>query len=125
LENFFRVTKQEDSLFNIYTIKAPVYHPEQYCTCEKLAKNYPYGKPNVNCNLKSPLQTCRQLVIPRSIYHAPCKHVNFKTKRKRSIETGGEAKMVKQEDDDAPEMFLMDVDDGEESNVSPFTYIYI
>jgi hypothetical protein len=33
--------------------------------------------------------------------------------------------MIKQEDDDAPEMFLMDVDDGEESNVSPFTYIYI
>jgi hypothetical protein len=33
--------------------------------------------------------------------------------------------MIKQEDDDAPEMFLMDVDDGEESNVNPFTYIYI
>ena len=58
------------------------------------------------------------------MYHAPCEHVNFKTKRKRSIETGGEAKMIKQEDDDAPEMFLMDVDDGEESNVSYFTYIH-
>lgn len=125
MENLFRVTKPGDSLFNIYSIKAPVYHPEQYCTCEKHANNFPYGEPNVNCELKSSLQLCRQLVIPRSIYHAPCKHVHFKTKRKRSIETGREAKMIKQEDDDAPEMFLMDVDDGVESNVSPFTYIYL
>ena len=102
-----------------------MYHPKQYCTCEKPATDYPYGEPNVNCKLKLSLHLCRQLVIPKSIYNAQCKHVNFKTKRKRSIDTGREAEMIKQEDDDAPEMFLMDVDDGEESNVSPFTYIYL
>ncbi|CAG2254631.1 unnamed protein product [Mytilus edulis] len=113
-----RIDDPKESLFNIYSIKPAEFRPDTYCTCNKLATKYPYGEPDINCQLKASLKLCTEMTIPKSIYQVSCRMYHLKTRRKRSALTGNEIESIVQEDDDAPEMYLMDVTEGEESNVS-------
>ena len=114
---FFRIVDQKDSLFNIYTIPPAVYHLQTYCTCNKYT-TFPFGNPDIICELKSALNLCKQRVVPKSFYTAQCTNLKLRTRRKRSVKTGQEVQKLVLDDDDAPEMFLMDVTDGEMSTVS-------
>lgn len=116
-----RINDPKESLFNIYSIKAAEYHEnlKEYCTCHKLEGTYPYGTPNIDCNLKSSFKVCSRLELKehKSLYDVSC-HIKYKqTRKRRSAITGHEIESIVQEDDDAPVMYLMDVTDGEESKV--------
>ncbi|VDI03159.1 Hypothetical predicted protein, partial [Mytilus galloprovincialis] len=117
----WRINDKEDSLFNIYKIKEAEYHEnlKEYCTCSKLDNTYPYGTPDIECNLKSSFKVCTRLELKKQkgMYDAQC-HVKYKqTRKRRSAYTGHEIESIVQEDDDAPVMYLMDVTEGEESKV--------
>ena len=81
----WRIKTNATSLFNAVELQPIEAKAQEYCTCKKEAKYFPFGEPDFACNLTTAMQPCREQTIPSSVFNGRCKRVTHE-RLKRAIE---------------------------------------
>lgn len=107
---------QEDTLFSPDgKLKAPVYHGQQYCNCRVEEKDFPHGKPSLNCDWTQATERCRDTTTKSSVYTASC--TNKVLRNKREILANDQLKRERRDtelsdDDEKPPVYTMTEEQG-------------